>query len=545
VAFKQKPKPPAYAKHVSQAQLELIVAMYARDKSFFSTVRSQLTPDVMQRYGAHFAAVVDIANSHYDEYDKLPPKDIFTTELNSWVENFDGDIAEHQLESADRVLAKFIALDKQSRAENRPKVVKYTKRLLEQVVQASVESLVSNKGLLSGLPELLQESIAKIERIHSIDTVDIGEPFPENLEDQEVIKPISTGIDFFDTFMKGGHVAGEVYGLCAPYGVCKTTVACQLIVNAANYYQAQQNTGLITKLPVAYYVAYEEELALVRPRFLSYAANCHKDLIAEGKWSEMSTMKKKNYKPYEKTRYKSMFDRNVKVPGELERVNTAKTQLNKNMRVVDFSGRDRNMFELSGEMENGIAKAIEKHQQSAGNPGVAMIAIDYAGAAADRHCQVYNKDPDRHLRHLLGRFPLRVSNSIAKKFDCPVWIFHQMDTKANARKAGVVPAITDVSEAKNFMENCVYGFMVGTQTKDHLAVMACVKQRRSGKREPIVIKIDGAFGRVLGTDGAYRIDRGRIVSTKDLNKVSDAAPVTRPGQSRLIRVSDIGVSFDR
>jgi hypothetical protein len=292
-------------------------------------------------------------------------------------------------------------------------------------------------------------------------------------------------------------------------------------------------------------VAYEEELALVRPRFLSYAANCHKDLIAEGKWSEMSTMKKKNYKPYEKTRYKSMFDRNVKVPGELERVNTAKTQLNKNMRVVDFSGRDRNMFELSGEMENGIAKAIEKHQQSAGNPGVAMIAIDYAGAAADRHCQVYNKDPDRHLRHLLGRFPLRVSNSIAKKFDCPVWIFHQMDTKANARKAGVVPAITDVSEAKNFMENCVYGFMVGTQTKDHLAVMACVKQRRSGKREPIVIKIDGAFGRVLGTDGAYRIDRGRIVSTKDLNKVSDAAPVTRPGQSRLIRVSDIGVSFDR
>ncbi len=545
MAFKQKPKLPAYTKHVSQAQLELITAMYARDKSFFSTVRGQLTPDVLQRYGAHFAAVIDIANSHYDEYEKLPPKDIFTTEINSWVENFDGDIADHQLESADRVLAKFISLDKTSRIENRPKVIKYTKKLLEQVVQAGVESLVSNKGLLAGLPELLQESIAKIERIQSIDSVDIGAPFPDELENLEVIKTVSTGIDFLDTFMKGGHAAGEVYGLCAPYGVCKTTIACQLVVNAANYYQAQQNTGLIDTLPVAYYVAYEEELPLVRPRFLSYAANCHKDLIAEGKWSEMSTMKKKNYKPYEKARYKSMFDRNVKVPGELERVNTAKDQLNKNMRVIDFSGHDRRLYELSGDMEEGIAKAIAKHQQTAGNPGVAMVAIDYAGAAADRHCQVHNKDPDRQLRHLLGRFPLRVSHSIAKKFKCPAWILHQMDTKANSRKAGVVPAITDVSEAKNFMENCVYGFMVGTQTKDHLAVMACVKQRRSGKREPIVIRVDGAFGRVLGTDGAYRIDRGRIVSTKDLNKISDAAPVTRPGQSRLIRVSDIGVSFDR
>lgn len=545
MAFKQKPKLPAYNKHVSQAQLELIVAMYARDKNFFATVRGQLTPEILQKYGVHFAAIVDIANHHYDEYEKLPPKDIFATELNSWVENFDGDIAEHQLESADRILAKFVALTKESRTENRPKVVKYTKRLLEQVVQASVESLVSNKGVLAGLPELLQESIAKIERIHSIDSTDISEPFPDDFDKMEVIKPISTGIDFLDTFMKGGHVAGEVYGFCAPYGVCKTTIACQLTVNAANYYQAQQNTGLITTLPVAYYVAYEEELPLVRPRFLSYAANCHKDLIAEGKWDKMSNMKKKNYKPYEKTRYKSMFDRNMKVPGELERVKTAKDQLNKNMRVIDFSGHDRALYDTSGDMEQGIAKVIARHQQSAGNPGVAMVAIDYAGAAADRHCQIHNKDPDRQLRHLLGRFPLRVSNSIAKKLSCPVWIFHQMDTKANSRKAGIVPAITDVSEAKNFMENCVYGFMVGTQTKDHLAVLACVKQRRSEKREPVVIRIDGAFGRVLGTDGAYRLDRGRIVSARDLHKVSEAAPVTRPGQSRLIRVNDIGISFDK
>ncbi len=545
MAFKQKPKLPAYQKHVSQAQLELIVAMYARDKSFFSTVRGQLTPEVLQKYGVHFAAVVDITDKHYEEYEKLPPKDIFTTELNSWVENFDGDIAEHQLESADRILSKFIALTKESRIENRSKVIKYTKRLLEQVVQASVESLVSNKGVLAGLPELLQESIAKIERIHSIDSADINEPFPDDFDTMEVIKPISTGIDFLDTFMKGGHVGGEVYGFCAPYGVCKTTIACQLVVNAANYYQAQQNTGLIDKLPVAYYIAYEEELPLVRPRFLSYAANCHKDLIAEGKWDKMSTMKKKNYKPYEKTRYKSMFDRNMKVPGELERVKTAKDQLNKNMRVIDFSGHDRALYDLSGDMEQGIAKIIARHQQQAGNPGVAMVAIDYAGAAADRHCQIHNKDPDRQLRHLLGRFPLRVSNSIAKKFDTPVWIFHQMDTKANSRKAGIVPAITDVSEAKNFMENCVYGFMVGTQTKDHLAVMACVKQRRSEKREPVVIRIDGAFGRVLGTDGAYRIDRGRIVSARDLHKVAEAAPVTRPGRSRLISVNDIGVSLDK
>lgn len=150
-----------------------------------------------------------------------------------------------------------------------------------------------------------------------------------------------------------------------------------------------------------------------------------------------------------------------------------------------------------------------------------MILIDYVGAAADRYCQARNLDPAKQLRHLIGKMPLRVKNQLAAPLGCPVWLFHQLSTEANALKPGAAPKITQASEAHNFAENLSFCFMLGTKTNDQLAVMTNVKQRRAAKQDDCVVHIDGLFSRIVSTGSMYRLDNSKIVRADEYNRVAD------------------------
>lgn len=178
---------------------------------------------------------------------------------------------------------------------------------------------------------------------------------------------------------------------------------------------------------------------------------------------------------------------------------------------MDFTGAKPEYASQAADMARGLAEIINADQEEQGRPGVSMVVIDYAGAAADRYCEANNLQPDRVMRHLIGRFPMRVKNQIAVPFFCPVWIMHQLNAKANERSAGQVPKPTDVSEAKNFSENMAYTFMLGTKTKDHLAMLTNAKQRRSEARQDRVVRIDGKFSRIIDAGDEFRNDNGKII----------------------------------
>lgn len=530
-------------KPISMRQLELVLAMFVSDSRFYQNVQGLLRPEYLSsQQFRHLTPFITSANEHYAEYERLPPTDIMVAEVNAWLDRNQADIQSEDLEEVQRVMALATEMTPADRKANRPKTMKYAQRFLEQSLQGNLSRSVSTQGVVD-LPALLSQYSTQAEAVSTLNAGVLSEPFPAKLE---MVKPLvthTTGM-FFDSFMNGGQAGGEVYGFAAPFGVCKTTVACQLAANELLHVQAEHQAGISKTLKTVYFVTYEEPPELLLPRFMSYVGACDKDPIEAGKWDLLSRAARGDYKPYERQRYKEQLARKIPTPAEYERVNLAREQMNKNLRLIDFSGSDQALSDASTEMEMGIRRVIQQDQARLGDPGVALVLIDYVGAAADRRCQAKGLDPDRHMRHLIGKFPLRVGHAVAKFWKCPVWAFHQLDTKSNARKAGVAPLINDTGEAKNFMENCVFGFMVGTKTPDSLAVMTCVKQRRARKQPDIVVKIDGQFSQVVSTEGAYRIDRGRIISAADYGRIVDATD-DDPGMSTTMLLDDVGISTTR
>jgi hypothetical protein len=313
--------------------------------------------------------------------------------------------------------------------------------------------------------------------------------------------------------------AGEVNGFCGPYGSCKTTLGIMLAVEGARISLRKWREGGSVGLPQrVYYFSWEEDLNQLRPRVISYAAGIQRrSLEGEDFFKKLSRSELSDLKPYEKQLYRDQIAAGI-IQGEYDRQKAAMLEMNHCLRVIDFSGGEPKYQRMSGLMVDGVATAINIDQQADNNPGVALVVIDYAGAAAER-CIASGNALRTDLRHLVGKMPLNIKNQIAAPMKCKVWVLHQLGTEANSRDAGVAPKSTDTAEAKNFFENVNFGFMVGKPKKDGCTVLTNGKQRRAQRRDDMVIQIDGGLSRVLDVSSRFQIDNNLIVDKREAGQV--------------------------
>jgi len=506
---------------LSVTQIQLMLSSLLRDSVAFTQIHQTISATHFPEDLRHLAGIWAMAKAHYDAFGKLPD------EATAWAEggqivnadNFD----ERHIEDIEKVLTDAYSEPIEVVEKRRRSVLAYAKQFLEESAQRQLRDTVGQTVVNRiELPALLKTLEKNIQVITSMETGKVDLPFPDDLKQVETLIKVSTGCDWFDHYLRGGQAPGEVYGFAAPYGVGKTTMGIQLSCNRCMHELAQTKTTGRDKTPVVYTVFYEEEMNSVRHRMLSYAGNVPKEMIEDGRWSEMSTRAEGNYKPYELSIYAEALRSGIKPPGEMERLVVAKEQLTVNWRPIDFTGSKPEYNQAAGQFVDGIVSVIEQDQSLSGNPGVSMIVIDYASAAADRHIQHEGLDPTRFMRPLLGRMPLRIKNQLAVRFGCPVWVMQQLNTDANSRAAGVAPKITDLPEARNFAENLSFAFLMGTKTADSLVVLSNVKQRRAEKQPDTVLFIDGAYSRIKSTNNKYRIDNARIVSAAEFDQFAEA-----------------------
>lgn len=509
---------------LTDGQKAVIFACALRAKSLSRAAQSRLDMQTDFRgsdraFGLLWRAATKLYDSSGGE---LPDLDLLAAEAESLLKDavFE-DVSDEDLVVTCRTLDLARGQTAKSLKSNLP----FARKLLKQHLTEGTLRRLKDKLNVPGvdLTSVVETLNAEHDKIRSVAASGLKPPFPAALEQIKPLRKISTGCSHLDYYM-GGQAANEVYGFLAPYGGGKTTQAVQLCVESCLFEHARQNIARAFGVPyrpkVVYFVTYEEDLASLRHRFLTYAALVDKNSIEDGLWDDMSRQEKQNYKPYEQEMFSWDSDAEP-MPGEWERLHVAMKLLNQRLRIIDFTGARPEYAAQAADLARGLAEVIAADQEEQDNPGVAMLVMDYAGAAADRHCEYTGSSPDKAMRHFIGRLPHRVKNHIAVPFACPVWIMHQLSTKANERGAGHVPKPTDVSEAKNFFENMNYGFMLGTKTKDQLAILTNGKQRRSEARQDKVVRIDGKFSRILDTNHDYRIDQGKIVPAKDYALVAE------------------------
>lgn len=512
---------------LNDRQKEIVFSLLLRDQTFFQSNVTQLDAerDLAGDANRRFALVWEALKKLFEEFNSMPSYDGLLAELDRRLEKDEDFLDDDEATELARFLRQ--AYDKRKRHLNalRDEAKEYLKRLLHEGLQTQLLKEVDDgeAEVVSDLPAFLTSMHERAAQIDSINVGAVKDLWDDDDDDQAIVKT-STGCTFLDEYMGGGHADGEVYGLMAPWGVCKTTLACQLGASRALQLQAVWNEkGRKTKLPIVYMVFYEEQRRSVRVRLEAFAAQIERKILESRQFDKFSSRKLGNYKDYEKSMWGDLISRGVKPPGELERYNAARRQLQRNVRVINFTGDDPAYKLHAGTMTDGILQVIKEDQRNRGNPGVGQVIIDYAGAAAVRHLSANpHKEASREMRHLIGRMPLDVKVNICAAMRTHAWVVNQLSTEANSRSPGTAMKITDGAEARNFPEHCDFAFLIGTKTDDGLAVLTAAKQRREEKKKDCVIRVDGRFCAVRATDNEFLIENNKIVSAKEFSRVADA-----------------------
>lgn len=374
------------------------------------------------------------------------------------------------------------------------------RRYLEEVlIYAKVQRTTSawRHGFPSSISPFMERLNEQKARISTLSQSAKLNPLPTDLN-RKPIEIFTTGVSFLDYFMAGGQSLGEVYVLMGPTGSGKTTLAVQIAVEGARY-QLQtypESPGYW------YYFTYESPVEPdVQDRILSYAACIEEKSLRS--MATLSTMELNNYKPYELKLFKDKFAQGELVPGEHERlVATYKELSGKNLWPVDFSGA------VDGAGGGGVDEigAFLEREQHLGHK-VAGFVIDYAHIAITRHVMFRNL-PNTEIYPLVARYVNEVRIKLTTKFNCCGWVLGQLHGETTKKHHSQTFHHSEALGCRNFADNAWFAFQAGNQDIESGCLqVACTKQRRAEKKQPVPVLLEGNIRRMTLADGNMALDK--------------------------------------
>ena len=402
-------------------------------------------------------------------------------------------------------------------------------RTVYQPLQQAIQT-----GVPADMGGLIEAAQTQFERIGQLDTDPISSGVPDGRAGLP-LNIISTGIPFLDQFMDGGQSPGEAYGLIGPTGVGKTALACSMC-GAMLQQEAQRlenNPAYTPKL--VYYFTYEAGRDEIKQRIISYMADIARDTVKHIDFSSreaptcFSTAATGQYRPYEMT---LDVPEGEQRPGELERYMRVAPMLRNWLRIVDLSGLGDTRYcrpGVGGVHE--IVSLINKDQTRMGNPGVALVVVDYALLCVERNLADTGKDPTKHVRTALPAFVDACRMRVAGRFNTSVWVLQQFNTAGNKKSPTARMSHTDAAEAgSRFATNLIFCAELGNKDlATNCVVMGFSKRRRSGGEHPqLILQIHSTFHKLVDVSREYTIDRlrGQIVSRATMNQIQGQASVT-------------------
>lgn len=324
----------------------------------------------------------------------------------------------------------------------------------------------------------------------------------------------STGIPFFDKYMSGGARKQEGYGLMAPYGTCKTTLAVMLWSLAAQQcYEETLRDEWDGKKGLSFLVTYEAPLSPeIQHRVVMYSAQVHRDSLESMGTDGLKALQDDPDKPlpYEKLKFKRQIGDGVFEP-EVKRVERVTPYINEHTVCLDLTGADEDWPHAG---HGGIAEIIQRIKLELRNRGkdyyVKNVIVDYLGLMVDQDGTLGVKKDDDHK--LYQKKVSELVSQVAIGLDCHLWILHQLSGSANAMLSPTKTMHhTDAKGSKSFAENLHFAFVVGNLNLDQMGQIACTKFRRARRQPPSIVRVEGEFNDVVAPDNFHIDAKGKIV----------------------------------
>jgi hypothetical protein len=417
------------------------------------------------------------------------------------------------------------------------------KFLHERAVYVPLQQAIQ-QGVPANIQTVIDQAQQQWSRIGQLDTDPISSGIPDGRGSAPLVIR-STGVAFLDRYMDGGQAAGEAYGFLGPTGVGKTAQACAM-AGAMLLQEAARLSANPAYVPqMVYYVTYEAGKDEIRQRVISAAADIARDTVKHIDFSCVgvpacfSSAARQDFKPYEAA---LELLPGVQRTGERERYLGIMPQLERYLRVIDLSGLGDSRYSRPG--VGGLPELVgllTMDQARLGNPGVAVVFVDYVLLAVERHLQDQGQDVTKHGRIAIPTFVDGARMQIAGRFNTSIWLLQQFNTAGNKKSPTSPMSIADASESgARFATNL--SFCIGLGTKDlqsNCTLLWFLKRRRHGDMQTSrTLLIDPVFHRLVDVTEQYTVERtqGRIIPRGFASQIHGAVSgqhAAQPGHNPL------------
>jgi hypothetical protein len=505
---------------LSVSKLRYMLAACVRRRAIFAKAKEQLRledfPTGALAYRVVWAAALDYHKSH----EALPSQNALRVEVGSKIEN-DDSLTPEDIEEIEEVLG---AIYEFKLADLQPKVAsKHLRQFKEDCVYRDLQVKVSGSFAPSDLLAMLGQAKEAVDQLQIIEAAPVDIPFPADftLDEIELVQRRS-GLSFVDEFTGGGMADGEIMLVAGPFGGCKSVMAIQLSMSLAsvfytNWVQGERQGAL----PLVYLATYEDSPAEIKARALSNKGRISWTRLVNASRNPLSTGgDPETLQPYEQDAYREAVQNQLPIRGELERLTIAKRQLNRNWRLLDFTGSGRSrptkgqphLFAEIRTMIEGDLEARDHSQQYC----LGAVILDYAKAAVSRfiaHTGRRNED----MRLLTDQLPYHFKHELCKPLGGFGVVFQQLDSKAQRFGPGQIASHMDTPEGKMIGENSNFCLSLGKRTSDNLFVVDCSKARRAALVGSRVCRFEGDYYSIADTGGAWLFDpqSRRIIARRE------------------------------
>ena len=493
---------------LDQLAKETMVGLLLRNQTLYDLFAGALKTEHFLEGDRVFKLVWSLATEFYETEGKLPSykrmmnlaatylkemPDVLTEEEREDLESFINGLGDPEL---------WVSGDEDEADE--PWLAKTIKRYRQESLIERTPGALKYKGqLLLESRDYLESSLTELNEIEELSLDGPAPAFEFTWHKSNYLAITATRISFIDDFLGGGYVPGEVYGIMGPFGSCKTTLAVMLATNIAENADALFHSDSEQKW--VFLVTYESSKSELQHRLVSYGANIARQSLTEMRGDIKKLSKPSSLKDYEKAKYKTELQNGIPVQGEQTRAWNFVQMMNKRLVIVDMTGSDVKNAGKGGRGVREISEVIGRELKQRGGTAAAVI-VDYVGAMARREMAEMGKD-DSYIRHFITKAPLLTRNLIAAKYQCPVWLFHQLSGAANKKTVTQTYHYTDAAESASFAENLdSCDIVTAQQEKEHLCRFFNSKHRRTAGSPEVIIRIEGDFCRVVGTGDKYMLD---------------------------------------
>lgn len=286
----------------------------------------------------------------------------------------------------------------------------------------------------------------------------------------------STNVEFVDRLLGGGTRAG-VYGILGPSGVGKSVLANMIAANGTTGVSIF-TTPLYAELPWKLFDLHNGQ-SRTRRRVISHIGRIRREDV----WCENEEIQK-----YEDARRDELPTEDGALIPSLGRGDLARKALHRQLHLWS-DGDEKPVFSSLATPEWITDQITNTAFQQRGLGGIVIDGVQDVWSAS-------KDETDFSEREFLEQFVAKSCRTVAQRFQCPVWITHQI---ASAKHGA--PPTTQLTDCNSFVDGMDACLMMGTASDlnpESVFSIECIQGDRDlVSRERISLRHDRDFSTIV------------------------------------------------